>query len=323
MSDRVEWLERRRRGIGGSDVAGVIGVSPWASPWSVWADKVGLTPLDESGVTDAMEFGTRAEPMMTEWFTDRTGLTVAGEQMELQHPERGWMLCTVDGLVFDAGTCTSGGVDDALGVHEIKTTTGTAAEWDEDIPVHYQCQAQWSMAVSGLERVWFSVLHLAFGRVAYRTYEFDRDENEIKFLVERCSAFWHEHVLTGDPPPADKHRATTSALNVAWPDADGTVDADDEAHKLIADIHEADRWKDQCQADGDRLRNRLRALLGDNTDLVDRDGPKPRNLATYRWQQTKRIDSAALRKAHPEIADQFTKTNDVRVLRINANKEMR
>lgn len=41
--DRAEWLEWRRNGIGATDVAGILGVSPWASPWSVWADKCAPT----------------------------------------------------------------------------------------------------------------------------------------------------------------------------------------------------------------------------------------------------------------------------------------
>lgn len=326
MNDRAAWLERRRRGIGGSDVAGVIGISPWQSPWSIWVDKVGLVPVDESTATDAMEFGTRAEPMMSRWFQDRTGLNVGGEQTEVEHPEHPWMLVTVDGFVYDRDVYTAerGDLPDRLGVHEIKCTTDSAAEWAEDIPVHYQCQAQWAMAVTGLPKVWFSVLHLAFGRIKYEVYEFDRDETEIEFLRSSCSTFWHDHVVTGTPPPADAHSATTEALNMAWPDAAGQIDADDKARKLIAAIHEADRWKTQCQADADQLRNRLRALLGDNTDLVDDTGPKPRNLATFRWQERKTVDVNRLLAEHPDIdRTDYERNTDVRVLRVNKPKEAR
>ena len=40
---REEWLERRRNTIGGSDAAGIVGLSSWASPFSVWAEKTGRT----------------------------------------------------------------------------------------------------------------------------------------------------------------------------------------------------------------------------------------------------------------------------------------
>ena len=50
---RDEWLAIRRTGIGSSDIAGVLGLSPWASPYTVWADKRGRVPPVEQ--TEAME----------------------------------------------------------------------------------------------------------------------------------------------------------------------------------------------------------------------------------------------------------------------------
>ena len=42
--NREDWLEQRRHTIGGSDAAGIIGLSKWSSPVSVWADKTGRLP---------------------------------------------------------------------------------------------------------------------------------------------------------------------------------------------------------------------------------------------------------------------------------------
>lgn len=327
MNARTEWLERRRAGIGGSDVAGILGLSPWSSPWSVWADKVGLVSGDKVGtdqMTDAMEFGQRAEPMMAGYFEDRTGLILAGEQMELQHPDNSWMRCTVDGLVYDDNIpsdeidrfmpavefATVG--DGCLGVHEIKTTSSSASEWENSIPAHYQCQAQWSLAVSGLERVWFSVLHLAFGRPKYAVYELERDQADIDLIVKKCRAFWHDCVLTGNPPEPDAHPATTAAINAAWPDADGQMDEDDQVRFLLDSIREIDDWKEKYRAEGDHLRNQLRALMRDNTEVVDGNG---RPLITFRHETRTLIDAVAVRKEH---GDKFDTTSTNRILRIPA-----
>ena len=99
MSDRTDWLAWRRSGIGASDVAGILGLSPWASPFSVWASKIDDQADDHDN--DAMEFGRRAEVMVAPWFADRTGLTVAGEQARCTHRDDTWKLCTVDGFVLD------------------------------------------------------------------------------------------------------------------------------------------------------------------------------------------------------------------------------
>ena len=57
MTDRAEWLAWRRSGIGASDVAGILGISPWASPFTVWADKLGLLPDEDLDDDDPREFG--------------------------------------------------------------------------------------------------------------------------------------------------------------------------------------------------------------------------------------------------------------------------
>ena len=41
------WLEHRRKSIGGSDAASIIGLNPWCSPYAVWADKLGRIPPKE------------------------------------------------------------------------------------------------------------------------------------------------------------------------------------------------------------------------------------------------------------------------------------
>ena len=56
---RDEWLERRRKTIGGSDAAGIVGLSKWASPFSVWADKTGRA--EEKAATEAMRQGRDLE----------------------------------------------------------------------------------------------------------------------------------------------------------------------------------------------------------------------------------------------------------------------
>src|SRR5690606_29202656 len=59
---REEWLAERRKAIGASDVAAVLGVSPWATPWEVWAEKTGrLEPWSGNAATD---LGTRLEPVI-------------------------------------------------------------------------------------------------------------------------------------------------------------------------------------------------------------------------------------------------------------------
>lgn len=318
-ADRDAWLARRRSGLGGSDVAGVLGLSPWESPYSIWRSKVTETPGKD--VTDAMEFGTRSEPMLGKWFEDRAGLWVRGEQTECTHPEHPWMKCTVDGFVFewrDDFTDLAG----ALGVAEWKTTGDSAAEWEQQIPTHYACQATWTLAVTGMERVWFGVLHLAFGRPQFRTYVFERDATDEQYVVETCEAFWRDHVVTGIAPPVDAHDATTQAIKDRWPTAEGSVDADDAARQLVSRLNAHKAMAKLTEANIVRAENELRVLLGEREALVDGVTPKgkPNVIASWKTSERTNLDLAGLRASWPDICRDFERTTTTRTLRVKPPK---
>ena len=314
MTDnRAEWLAWRRGGLGGSDVAGVLGLSPWSSPYSIWLSKV--SALDHGEVSEAMEFGSRAEPMLARWFTDRTGLSVFGEQMWCTAPGRPWMLATVDGLVGETASACS--VDDALGAAEWKTTSDPPAEWEAKVPDHYACQATWTMAVLDMPQVWFGVLHLAYGRPAFRIYEFKRDLDDEAFLIGACERFWTEHVVAQQPPPIDAHPATTAALKAQWPDPDGTVDADEHARFLLEQHHWFRAEADSALAELDIVDNQLRGVIGDREVLAD----EGQRVATFKWQTRHDLDKDRLRKAWPDLVREFETETRTRVLRVPKPKE--
>lgn len=319
--ERADWLAWRRGGLGGSDIAGVLGLSPWESAWSIWADKCGLVSRDMGDdVPDHIDFGRRAEPMLADWFHDKTGLYVAGDQTWCTHPSEPWMRCTVDGFVCECHDGHSVNINDALGLVEFKTSSDSP--WDE-VPPHYQTQAQWSMAVTGLPMCWFGVLHLAFGRPSFRVYELARDEADIALLTARGREFWFEHVLTGTPPPTDAHSATTEALNAAWTPSDGEcVYADDNAVLLVENLRALKAEAKALDENVAAHENALRALLGEATALVDGldDKGKPVVLATWKPQTADRLDMTAIRKAHPDLCAEFIKTTESRVLRLKLSK---
>jgi putative phage-type endonuclease len=313
-AERAEWLEWRRCGLGASDVAGVLGLSPWASPWSVWADKVGLTdPVDE---TEAMEFGTLAEPMLARYFTRRTGLWVSGQQSRLVNVVHDWMRCTLDGRVY----ADRDGPGEYLGNVEFKTTS--EPPWDE-VPVQYQCQATWQMIVTGTTYCWFGVLHIAYGRPAFRVYEFTLDAEDAATVIDRCTTFWHEHVVAGVAPPVDGWDATTTALAHAWTPQDSTVEADATTLEYLAAYHILKADLDALELSVEECRNAIRAALTESSTLthgLDFKG-RPVVLATWKPQTSTRVDPKALRAAHPRAITRFEQTTTSRVLRITPSKE--
>lgn len=324
-STRSAWLAERRNGLGASDIAAVLNLSPWTSRYSLWADKVGLLPLDDEP-NEGQEFGLMAEQMLASYFTKRTGLYVAGEQMTAVHPDFPWMRCSLDGLVFDGKIeQLAASVDDAIAAAEWKTTGDSAAEWEANgVPPYYQTQATWTSIVTGLDTVWFGVLHLAFGRPQFRTYEFTPDADDKAVVIEAARRFWEDNVCAGVPPEVDGTDATTDALRSVYAgDTElDAVEADDDllfSRRLIVDYKADIKRLEESIGEHE---NRIRAALGDHTVLtagVDAKG-KPVVAATWKPGERTTLDTTEIKARRFHIPARYYRTTPTRTLLVKAPK---
>ena len=314
------WRDWRRQGVGGSDIAALIGLSRYASPTSLFYSKLGL--VDDHDDTPRQRIGKRMESVLAAEFTDRTGLHVVEEQTWCQHPEYEWARCTVDGMVSERPVGAAE-IFEPIGVVEFKTDARFG--WPDGIPPAIRAQVIWQMGVTQHLMAWVVVMFAGF-QVEVHEIAWDADaEADWVFMLAAAAEFW-AHVEAQDPPPVDDHEATTEALTIIFRDPAGMVDADDTSRALVRRLQEAKLATKVAEVEENRLGNELRAFLGDRTDLIDgwttpkRGDPKPIVLASWRPQTSKRLDVEALRNAEPEIADKFTITTPSRVLRVSPLK---
>lgn len=71
---REDWLEYRKKGIGGSDVAAIMGISPFATIRDLFYNKTGVQPViqeEEESNWVAKEVGHRLEDLVAEIFSKR------------------------------------------------------------------------------------------------------------------------------------------------------------------------------------------------------------------------------------------------------------
>ena len=92
-----QWLEYRKKGIGGSDAAAIAGLSPFKSAISVFIDKT--EPKSEPTDSERMRIGRDLEDYVAKRFEEMLGKKVRKRNAILQHPEHEWMLANVDRLV--------------------------------------------------------------------------------------------------------------------------------------------------------------------------------------------------------------------------------
>lgn len=194
---REEWLEFRRKGIGGSDAAAVLGISPFRTGVDLYYDKLGLPVEDNEGNWVAMEVGTLLEDLVARIFAKKTGLKVCPMPAMFQHPDHPWMLADIDRLVTLP--------DGSTAILECKTTNYNARDkWEYDgkpiVPPYYEAQGKHYMAVLDLDYVYYCCFYgNNEDEVIIRRIDRDKDyESELIALEEN---FWINHVQAKVPPP--------------------------------------------------------------------------------------------------------------------------
>lgn len=204
FEDRETWLAgRNTQGIGASEAAAVVGVSPWMTPMELWRLKVGAAqPKDLSG-SAAVSRGVRMEPVLRDLYAAmHPHYTVDYHAYDILYQEdRPWLFATLDGEVTDD--------QGRRGILEIKTSSPNGklgwAKWDGQIPSHYYCQLLHQMLATGYEFVdLMASLENMDGDLSIRTYHFERAEQEadMAWLLEKETDFYQNNVLNGVPPAA-------------------------------------------------------------------------------------------------------------------------
>ena len=193
---REEWLNYRRQGIGGSDVAAVLGVSPFRTARDVYYDKLGISAVSDDNNWVALEIGNLLEDLVGRIFTRKTGLKVFRMKKMFRSPEHPFMLADVDFFILMP--------DGSIAILEIKTTNYNAKDnwWlngKETVPVYYELQGRHYMSVMDVDRVFFCCLYgNTEDEVIIRSIT--RDLGIEEEMIYHEQTFWEENVLKKAPP---------------------------------------------------------------------------------------------------------------------------
>ena len=294
---REDWLVQRQKSIGGSDAPSIIGLNPWSSPYTVWADKLGKIPPKEDN--EAMRLGRDLEDYVAKRFTEDTGKKVRRENFLLTNPQYPFAHANVDRMVV--------GEDAGL---ECKTTSVLNLKNFKNgaFPDTYYVQCVHYLMVTGCQKWYLAVLVLG---KEFKVFEIERDEDEIKALAESEEAFW-KYVETQTPPPADGTESTSETLSTIYPDSnEDTVnlfayERDLEQYMaLTAQIKELEKLKDEAA-------NKVKAFLGEAGR-----GDTDRYKVTWTSSSRSTFDSKKFATAHPELdLSEYYKNNTYRTFKV-------
>lgn len=293
---REQWLTLRRRGVGGSEVAAILGMSKYTSPTEVYLDKVGELPLDrplDPILAEAAFWGHEHEPTVARVFSARTGLGVVEGPGTLAHIERRWMLANVDRYVLAEGASAPSSL------LEIKTRSAFQLdEWLLGVPDGPALQTHWYLAVTGYEHAHVAAL---LGGNRLLIHRVERDEALVEHLVEIVGRFW-QGVLDRVPPPIDGSEATESLLGHLYSVKAGAVTVVDPAEVLPL-LERRRELKAREERTADELRevdNLLKATAGE-AEVV-----KTQGRTAFTWKQNGPLSQRRFTTAHPDLAQQYT-----------------
>lgn len=250
-----EQIEARKKSIGASDSAAIVGLNRWRSAFDVWAEKTGR--VESFAGNEATRAGDLLEQAVIEWALDtikapthaRTPAQIVRGVMSA-HLDCAAVLTTGEPVIIEAKTSgVTGPLDHGA----------WGEEGSDEVPDAYKVQCQHQLYVAGEEyqRAYLAALIPPRGFVLF---VLNRDEDAIGAIRESCESFWENHVKAdvapeGYPSLDTIKRMTRRALSEvsvsaelveAWEAAKAKAKAaDEEAEaakvKVLAALGDAER----------------------------------------------------------------------------------
>jgi putative phage-type endonuclease len=269
---KADWLAERRKGIGASEAAAALGLSPFETPLGLYLRKTGQVP--EPVETEAMRWGTLLEGPIGEEYCRRTGREIVHRQYFIRHPDRPHVSATCD-AINDWGKpvefkAVSGWTGKDLGEEE-----------SDEIPDHWLIQAQIQMALTFSEQCEFAVL---IGGQTLRLFCVLANPELMGMILGKLDVFWRR-VERRDPPPPDA-AADARLIPLLYPDPSGTKVLGAEAG-AIAERYEA--WgaaRREAEEGQAKAKAELLLALGDCREGVLADGRRVRRYDAVHPERT-------------------------------------
>ena len=253
----------RTRFIGGSDVAAILGVSPWKSPFRLYQEKTGAY-VEEITLAKQRIFdrGHRWEPVVVEMLIDE--LQDRGHDVQIiarnaRYLDRDfpYLACELDlELRIDGEEHNA----------EIKTVHPFAAkDWGEqdtdEIPIYYAAQVMHGLMVKPRKR---AIVAALIGVDDLRLHQIARDDETIAAIRAKEVEFWRRVQDRDAPEP-------TTADDVKWlyaRDGGEVMEADDALVILVDNLRAKKQALKHYETSVEHLYTQIKCRMGDAATLL-------------------------------------------------------
>lgn len=309
--DEDSWLKARTKGIGGSDVGAICGVSQFTSARQIYLSKTeqfqdALKPGEAA--KERMHFGHMLEPVVANEYARRTGANLVTVNATLHHKDYPWALANIDRLIVD---------DEGkpIGILECKTTGEyNNDDWSEgELLLSYLYQLNWYMWVMGIKQG--ALACLVGGNKFYYYDVFRNDELLNKTIIPTVKKFWFENVLALVEP--EMQSTDTEFVNMTYASVvknSEIVLNDDVANDLARTVFNCKAQIKELTETMEEAQNRIKDRLKDHEIGYTKD-------FTVKWspRSQSRVDADKLKVTFPEIYKQVLKKIEFRAMYVKGN----
>ncbi|MBK0420387.1 YqaJ viral recombinase family protein [Leucobacter sp. CSA1] len=286
VPDTPEWEQERRNSVGASEVAAVMGLSPYATALDVYRSKQGV----DREFDPLLSFiGHESEHIIHKWVEEFSGVDVKLEPAFMArsaaYPFLHASFDRVSSIPFTTW--------------QFKTAHHyTGHKWDEGIPTDIRIQVQAEMLVAGTQR---AAVVVWIGGREFRLFWEDRDDRFIDdHMLPALTTFWENLQADVAPPPAN-----VAEMAEAWHDSGDEMEAPEELQDRIEQRAFLLASAKEMEADANKIRDELGAFMLEHN--VEKFTVGGKTLLTYKRQNGRAsFDGKRFREEHPDLAAEYT-----------------
>ena len=319
-----DWLQWRKKGIGGSDVAAALGLSPYRTARDLFYDKIGVEmSVEEEDKSIMFEIGHLLENVVAKIFAKKTGFQVFEDHMMYQHPLFPFMVADVDRFILLP--------DGKRGLLECKTAHyDTQFKWANGaVPRHYELQVKHYMSVMNIDVAYIACL-FSNNENDFVWRKIERDLEEEENTILQLQDFWQNNVLARvEPPIMEKPDLVLEMLSRFYGPADkseGEIILDVGFMPQLEQIIALKKEKQAADAEVRRLDGQIKGLYAPIVDKlgvackgVCKDTKGNQYTITYNPTYRTGISKDALAKLQaqlPDVYDDYVQTTESRTFKV-------
>lgn len=287
VPDTPAWLLERRSSVGASEVAAVMGLSPYNTALDIYKSKQGVDRFFDPLLSFV---GHASEPIMHAWVEEYSGVDVklqpAFMARSVEYP---FLHASFDRLS-----------DNPFTTWQFKTASAyTGHKWDEGIPTDIRVQVQAEMLVAGTQK---AAVVVWIGGREFRLFWEARDnvfiENQ---MIPALSEFWGNLMDGIAPEPS-----TIAEVSDAWHDSGEEMEAPEALLERIEQRAFLMVTAKEAEDDAKKIQLELGKFMLDNN--VEAFTDHGRKVLTYKRQKGRAsFDAAQLKQDHPDLAAEYTR----------------